>query len=181
MHGGYRLSVRTPVIRKDPQSFVLRLQLQGAGEVRSVRPRRLLRDANPSSPVCGTAVYRCSNATLPAMRTTMRIAVLVGRHHRRTCASGTAMTSRSRVWPTAGGGAHEITIGYELVQRHKKRAAHEAAYRALREVLNASTDLSDGTLNSVLGDVGDPPLVRRTHPSSLRPVSSVSRALSCSR
>ena len=24
---------------------------------------------------------------------------------------------------TAGGGAHEITIGYELVQRHKKRAA----------------------------------------------------------
>jgi type IX secretion system PorP/SprF family membrane protein len=121
MHGGYRMSVRTPVVRKEPQSFVFAFNYKAQDKYDQFD----LGAYFEMEPFFAGLWYRglpIFKRYAPGYANNDAIAVLVGTIIEDLRIGYSYDITVSRL-ATAGGGAHEITVGYELVQRHKKRAA----------------------------------------------------------
>ncbi len=121
MHGGYRTNVRTPVIRKDPQSFVFAFNYKAQEKYDQLD----LGAYFEREPFFVGLWYR----GLPLFKrydagyaNNDAIAILLGTIVNDMRIGYSYDLTISRLASRAGG-AHEITIGYEIVQRHKKRAA----------------------------------------------------------
>lgn len=121
MHGGYRISVRTPVIRKEPQSFVFAFNYKAQGKYDQFD----LGAYFELEPFFAGLWYRglpLLKRYAPGYSNRDALAVLVGTIVNDVRIGYSYDLTVSRL-STRTGGAHEITLGFEIVQRHKKRAA----------------------------------------------------------
>jgi len=121
MHGGYRIRVRTPVIRKEPQSFVFAFNYKAQGKYDQFD----LGAYFELEPFFAGLWYRglpLLKRYAPGYSNRDALAVLVGTIVNDVRIGYSYDLTVSRL-STRTGGAHEITLGFEIVQRHKKRAA----------------------------------------------------------
>lgn len=121
MHGGYRMSVRTPVILQHPQSFVFAFNYKSQQKYDQL-DFGVYFEREPFFMGLWYRGLPLMKRYEPGYANNDAIAVLVGTiiDDLRIGYSYDVTVSR-----LAGhsGGAHELTLGYEIVQRHKKRAA----------------------------------------------------------
>ncbi|MBL7939508.1 MAG: type IX secretion system membrane protein PorP/SprF [Flavobacteriales bacterium] len=121
LHGGYRVSVRTPVIRKSPQSFVFAFNYKAQQKYDQLD----LGAYFESEPFFAGLWYRglpLFKRYAPGYANNDAIAVLLGTIVNDVRIGYSYDITVSRLAGQSGG-AHEITLGFEIVQRHKKRAA----------------------------------------------------------
>lgn len=121
MQGGYRMSVRTPVIQKNPQSFVFAFNYKAQQKYDQLD----LGVYFEREPVFVGLWYR----GLPLFKryelgyaNNDAIAILVGTIIEDLRIGYSYDITISRLAGQSAG-AHEITLGYEIASRHKKRAA----------------------------------------------------------
>ncbi|MEZ4808501.1 MAG: type IX secretion system membrane protein PorP/SprF [Flavobacteriales bacterium] len=121
MHGGYRIAMRTPVIRQHPQSVVLAFNYKAQDKYDQLD----LGGYFEREPFFAGMWYRgipLLKSYAPGYGNTDAIALLMGvivndmRIGYSYDVTMSGLAGRT-------GGAHELTIGYELAQRHKKRSA----------------------------------------------------------
>lgn len=121
MHGGYRTNVRTPVIRKEQQSFVFAFNYKAQEKYDQLD----LGAYFEREPFFVGLWYRglpLLKRYEPGYANNDAIAILLGTIVDDLRIGYSYDITISRLASKAGG-AHEITLGYEIVQRHKKRAA----------------------------------------------------------
>lgn len=121
LHGGYRVSVRTPVIRKEPQSFVFAFNYKAQQKFDQLD----LGAYFESAPFFAGLWYRglpIFKRYAPGYANNDAIAILLGTIVNDVRIGYSYDITVSRLAGQSGG-AHEITLGFEIVQRHKKRAA----------------------------------------------------------
>lgn len=121
MHGGYRVRVRTPVILKNPQSFVFAFNYKAQQKYDQLD----LGAYFEREPFFVGLWYRglpLLKRYAPGYSNRDAVAVLVGTivNDMRIGYSYDITVSRLAGY---SGGAHEITLGYEIAARHKKRSA----------------------------------------------------------
>ncbi|MFN6116579.1 MAG: type IX secretion system membrane protein PorP/SprF [Flavobacteriales bacterium] len=121
MHGGYRMSVRTPVIREHAQNIVLAFNYRSQDKYDQLD----LGGYFERAPFYAGLWYR----GIPVLKrydegyaNNDAVAVLVGLLVNDLRVGYSYDITISRL-ATHSGGAHEITLGYEIAQRHKKRSA----------------------------------------------------------
>lgn len=121
MHGGYRITLRTPVILKHPQSFVFAFNYK-AQEKYDQLDLGLYFEREP---VFFGLWYRglpLLKRYAPGYANNDAVALLVGTIIEDMRIGYSYDVTISRL-AAQSAGAHEITIGYEIASRHKKRAA----------------------------------------------------------
>lgn len=121
LHGGYRVSVRTPVIRKNPQSFVFAFNYKAQQKYDQLD----LGAYFENEPFFAGLWYRglpLFKRYEPGYANNDAIAILLGTIVNDVRIGYSYDITISRLAGHSGG-AHEITLGLEIVQRHKKRAA----------------------------------------------------------
>ncbi len=121
MHGGYRITVRTPVILKNPQSFVFAFNYKAQQKYDQLDMGMYFE----REPFFIGLWYRglpLFKRYQPGYANNDALAILVGTivNDMRIGYSYDLTISRLA---SHSGGAHEITLGYEIASRHKKRSA----------------------------------------------------------
>lgn len=121
MHGGYRISIRTPVIRNHPQSIVLAYNYRAQEKYDQFD----LGGYFERDPFYAGLWYRglpIFKRYAPGYGNHDAIAALVGVIIKDLRIGYSYDITISR-FAGHSGGAHEITLGYELADRHRKRSA----------------------------------------------------------
>jgi type IX secretion system PorP/SprF family membrane protein len=121
MHGGYRLSIRTPVIKEHPQSIVLAFNFRSQEKYDQLD----LGAYFERDPFFAGLWYRgvpLFKRYAPGYANNDALAVLVGVKVNDLRVGYSYDITISRLAGHSAG-AHEITLGYEIVQAYKKRAA----------------------------------------------------------
>lgn len=121
MHGGYRVTVRTPVILKNPQSFVFAFNYKAQQKFDQL-DMGMYFEREPffiGLWYRGVPLFKRYG---PGYANNDALAILVGTivNDMRIGYSYDLTVSRLA---SHSGGAHELTIGYEIASRHKKRSA----------------------------------------------------------
>jgi len=121
MHGGYRMTLRTPVIKKDPQQLVFAFNYRAQDKYDQLDVGGYFERA----PFYAGLWYR----GLPLLKrydagyaNNDAVAVLVGFLVGDLRIGYSHDVTMSRLAGHSGG-AHEVTLGYEMAQKHKKRSA----------------------------------------------------------
>lgn len=121
MHGGYRTRIRTPIIQKHPQNVVFAFNYKAQEKYDQLD----LGAYYEMEPFFAGLWYR----GIPLFKSYQRgyanndaIAVLIGFIVNDLRIGYSYDVTISRLAGNTGG-AHELTLGYELAQRHKKRSA----------------------------------------------------------
>jgi len=121
MHGGYRVSLRSPVIRKEPESFVFAFNYKSQGKFDQLDFGAYYE----REPFFVGLWYRglpLMKRYAPGYANNDAIAILVGTIVNDLRIGYSYDITISRL-TTSSAGAHEITLGYEIATRHKKRAS----------------------------------------------------------
>lgn len=121
LHGGYRMTMRTPVIREDPQSFVFAFNFKSQGKYDQLDVGAYFE----REPYFMGLWYRgipLFKSYAPGYGNSDAIAVLVG-FIVKDLRIGYSYDLTISSLAVTSGGAHEITLGYEIAQRYKRRSA----------------------------------------------------------
>lgn len=121
MHGGYRITVRTPVILKNPQSFVFAFNYKAQQKYDQLDMGMYFE----REPFFIGLWYRglpLFKRYQPGYANNDAVAILVGTIVNDMRIGYSYDLTMSRL-ASHSGGAHEITLGYEIASRHKKRSA----------------------------------------------------------
>ena len=121
MHGGYRVSLPSPVIRKEPESFVFAFNYKSQGKFDQLDFGAYYE----REPFFVGLWYRglpLMKRYAPGYANNDAIAILVGTIVNDLRIGYSYDITISRL-TTSSAGAHEITLGYEIATRHKKRAS----------------------------------------------------------
>lgn len=121
MHGGYRFNLRTPVIREHPQSVVLAFNYRAQETYDQFDVGGYFERA----PFYAGLWYRgipIFKRYAPGYANNDAVAVLVGFLVNDLRIGYSYDLTISRL-ATHSGGAHELTLGYEIAQKHKRRSA----------------------------------------------------------
>lgn len=144
MQGGYRIHVRTPVIQKNPQSFVFAFNYKSQQKYDQLD----LGIYFEREPFFMGLWYRglpLMKHYAPGYGNNDALAVLVGTIIEDLRIGYSYDITVSRLAGQSAG-AHELTIGYEDRITPEEESSEQATHRTLREILesNASTDEEDG-------------------------------------
>lgn len=121
MHGGYRITIRTPVIRKNPESFVFAFNYKAQQKFDQLDLGMYFE----REPIFFGLWYRglpLFKRYAPGYANNDAVALLVGTIIEDMRIGYSYDVTISRLAANSGG-AHEITIGYEIASRQRKRAA----------------------------------------------------------
>jgi hypothetical protein len=121
MQGGYRIHVRTPVIQKNPQSFVFAFNYKSQQKYDQL-DLGIYFEREPFFMLAMVPRLTTDEALRARLCNNDALAVLVGTIIEDLRIGYSYDITVSRLAGQSAG-AHEITIGYEIASRQKKRAA----------------------------------------------------------